>query len=77
LTVTAAYITDMLAMTNDPGAAVAVVRNGEVVYQKRFGAPDRFPRFSLTRCAAMRGIAVGREHRAQQLGRGTISRNGG
>ena len=30
----AAYITDMLAMTNVPGAAVAVVQNGEVVYQQ-------------------------------------------
>jgi CubicO group peptidase (beta-lactamase class C family) len=32
-----AYITDMLALTKIPGAAVAVVQNGEVVYQQGFG----------------------------------------
>src|SRR5215216_4688031 len=36
----AAYITDMLAMTNVPGAAVAVVQNGEVVYQQGFGVRE-------------------------------------
>jgi CubicO group peptidase (beta-lactamase class C family) len=35
-----AYITDMLAMTNVPGAAVAVVQNGEVVYQQGFGVRE-------------------------------------
>jgi CubicO group peptidase (beta-lactamase class C family) len=32
-----AYITEMLASTTVPGAAVAVVQNGEVVYQQGFG----------------------------------------
>jgi CubicO group peptidase (beta-lactamase class C family) len=36
----AAYIADMLAMTNVPGAAVAVVQNGEVVYQQGFGVRE-------------------------------------
>jgi CubicO group peptidase (beta-lactamase class C family) len=37
----AAYIADMLAMTNVPGAAVAVVQNGEVVYQQGFGIREQ------------------------------------
>jgi CubicO group peptidase (beta-lactamase class C family) len=36
----AAYIADMLAMTNVPGAAVAVVQNGEVIYQQGFGVRE-------------------------------------
>ena len=32
-----AYIADMLELTGVPGAAVAVVQNGEVVYQQGFG----------------------------------------
>ena len=35
-----AHITDLLAMTNVPGAAVAVVQNGEVVYQRGFGVHE-------------------------------------
>jgi CubicO group peptidase (beta-lactamase class C family) len=34
------YIADMLAMTGVPGAAVAVVQNGEVVYQQGFGVRE-------------------------------------
>src|SRR5215216_3533939 len=37
----AAYIADMLAMTNVPGAAVAVVQNGEVVYHQGFGVREQ------------------------------------
>src|SRR5215212_5911632 len=36
----AAYVADMLAMTNVPGAAVTVVQNGEVVYQQGFGVRE-------------------------------------
>ena len=32
-----AYVSEMLAVTEVPGAAVAVVQNGEVVYQEGFG----------------------------------------
>ena len=34
------YIASMLAMTGIPGAAVAVVQNGEVVYQQGFGVRE-------------------------------------
>jgi CubicO group peptidase (beta-lactamase class C family) len=34
------YITDLLAETQVPGAAVAVVQNGEVVYQQGFGVRE-------------------------------------
>src|SRR5215217_5606995 len=34
------YIADMLALTELPGAAVAVVQNGEVVYQQGFGVRE-------------------------------------
>jgi len=34
------YIASMLAKTNVPGAAVAVVQNGEVVYQQGFGVRE-------------------------------------
>jgi CubicO group peptidase (beta-lactamase class C family) len=35
-----AYVTEMLATTEIPGAAVAVVQNGEVVYQQGFGVRE-------------------------------------
>jgi CubicO group peptidase (beta-lactamase class C family) len=35
-----AYITEMLSITTVPGAAVAVVQNGEVVYQQGFGVRE-------------------------------------
>jgi CubicO group peptidase (beta-lactamase class C family) len=35
-----AYVTEMLAMTEIPGAAVAVVQNGEVAYQQGFGVRE-------------------------------------
>ena len=34
------YIASMLATTQVPGAAVAVVQNGEVVYQQGFGVRE-------------------------------------
>ena len=36
-----AYVSDMLAKTGVPGAAVAVVQDGRVVYQQGFGVRDR------------------------------------